>query len=213
MDSQKAFQYAMELFCSQDPILEEVSRSILDQGMPDISLNPVAGKLLTLLVSIGNAKRILEIGSLGGYSGVCLTRKLQEDGEFVALEQNADYARMAEGFVRKAGFRGDVRYLVGPALEGLATLKAEGRTFDLVFIDADKEHYPDYLLGSLELSRPGSVIVADNALWKGNVFDPLQRSVDTEGVRAFNRILQENTRLDSLVLPFGDGFALALVME
>jgi predicted O-methyltransferase YrrM len=211
MDSVKAFQFVVEHFCNQDPVFAEVSKSILDRGMPDISLNPVAGKLLTLLTKMTNAERVLEIGSLAGYSGVCLAKGMREDGEFVALELNADYARMAEGFVRKVGFKGNIRYLVGPALDGLRTLKAEGKTFDLMFIDAAKEHYPDYLLGSLELARAGSVIVADNALWKGKVFDPAQRGADTEGVRAFNRMLQEHPRLDSLVLPFGDGFALAFV--
>jgi predicted O-methyltransferase YrrM len=211
MDSVKAFQFVVERFCNQDPVFAEVFKSILDLGMPDISLNPVAGKLLTLLTKMTNAERVLEVGSLGGYSGVCLAKGMQEDGEFVALELNADYARMAEGFVRKAGFKGNIRYLVGPALDGLRTLKAEGKAFDLVFIDADKEHYPDYLSGSLELAHAGSVIVADNALWKGRVFDPAQSSADTEGVRAFNRMLQEHPRLDSIVLPFGDGFALAFV--
>ena len=211
MDNVKAFQFVVEHFCNQDPVFAEVSKSILDRGMPDISLNPVAGKLLTLLTKMTNSERVLEIGSLGGYSGVCLAKGMREDGEFVALELNADYARMAEGFVRKVGFKGNIRYLVGPALDGLRTLKAEGKTFDLMFIDADKEYYPDYLLGSLELARAGSVIVADNALWKGKVFDSAQRGADTEGVRAFNRMLQEHPRLDSLVLPFGDGFALAFV--
>jgi predicted O-methyltransferase YrrM len=211
MDSVKAFQFVVEHFCNQDPVLADVSKSILDRSMPDISLNPVAGKLLTLLTKMTSAERVLEVGSLGGYSGVCLAKGMREDGEFVALELNADYARMAEGFVRKAGFKGNIRYLVGPALDGLRTLKAEGKAFDLVFIDADKEHYPNYLLGSLELAHTGSVIVADNALWKGKVFDPAQRGADTEGVRAFNRMLQEHPRLDSLVLPFGDGFALAFV--
>jgi len=211
MDSVKAFQFVVEHFCNQDPVFAEVSKSILDRGLPDISLNPVAGKLLTLLTKMTNAERVLEIGSLAGYSGVCLAKGMREDGEFVALELNADYARMAEGFVRKVGFKGNIRYLVGPALDGLRTLKAEGKTFDLMFIDADKEHYPDYLLGSLELARAGSVIVADNALWKGKVFDPAQIGADTEGVRAFNRMLQEHPRLDSLVLPFGDGLALAFV--
>jgi len=145
MDSVKAFQFVVEHFCNQDPVFAEVSKSILDRGLPDISLNPVAGKLLTLLTKMTNAERVLEIGSLAGYSGVCLAKGMREDGEFVALELNADYARMAEGFVRKVGFKGNIRYLVGPALDGLRTLKAEGKTFDLMFIDADKEHYPDYL--------------------------------------------------------------------
>lgn len=211
MDNAEAFRFVVEHFCDQDPVFAEVSKSILDLGMPDISLNPVAGKLLTLLTKMTNAERVLEIGSLAGYSGVCLAKGMREDGEFVALELNADYARVAEGFVRKVGFKGNIRYLVGPALDGLRTLKAEGKTFDLVFIDADKEHYPDYLLGSLELARAGSVIVADNALWKGRVFDPAQSSADTERVRAFIGMLKEHPRLDSIVLPFGDGFALAFV--
>lgn len=211
MDIQKANRFVAENFLGHEPVLQEITEAILKFGMPNISINPQAGRLLTILCSSVRAKHVLEIGSLAGYSGVCLTQGMPEDGEFVALELNPDYARIAEGFVRKAGFQGDARFLVGPAIEGLRVLKAEGRSFDFVFIDADKELYPDYLMGALDLSHEGTLITADNALWKGTVFEPGVNGPDAQAMRMFNRILRDHPRLESTVLAFGDGFAVALV--
>jgi caffeoyl-CoA O-methyltransferase len=137
--------YIDSVFINEDALLEEVLVSIQDHGMRQISVSPSSGKLLTMLVSISRAKNVLEIGALGGYSGICLARGFGSEGKLISLELEENYAKLAHSNLSKAGFGDQVSYLTGPALESLEKLVSDNRRFDFFFIDADKENYENYL--------------------------------------------------------------------
>lgn len=205
-------EYAESLFVQEDDVLKGVIESIAAKGMKQISVDPLAGKLLYLLIQISGAKRAVEIGALGGYSGVWMTRALPEGGRLVSLELLQEYADLAHENVKKAG-RGDyVEYRVGPALDSLQQLEAEGQQFDLFFIDADKENYSNYLDMAIKLGHSGTLIIADNVLWSGRVLDPAHNpDSGTQALAAFNKRVAEDDRLEAVLLPFADGILVARV--
>ncbi|WNQ09782.1 O-methyltransferase [Paenibacillus aurantius] len=203
-------QYVDSLF-AKDEQLEAVKQSIRDNSMPEISVPSGYGRLLTLLVKLGGAKRILEIGALGGYSGICLARGLGEDGKLVSLELKEEYAELAHRNLKEAGLGDKVKYRVGEALDSLQALEAEGQTFDFFFIDADKGNYPNYFEWALKLANPGAVIVGDNAFMHGKTMDPEQTGNAVRGMRRFNELMTSHPGLDSTVLPAYDGLAVARI--
>ena len=169
-----------------DEGLEAVLRASEEAGLPPIAVSPNLGRFLTLLVQMSGARRILEIGTLGGYSTIWLARGLPADGVLISLELMELHAEVARTNIGSAHLSAAVEIRVGPAKEGLAKLAAEGaEPFDFVFIDADKEGYSDYLAGALAVSRPGTVIVADNIVREGAVFDSTQSNSTLEGIRSF----------------------------
>lgn len=180
--------------------------------MPSISVSPSSGKLLTMLVSIAGAKNILEIGALGGYSGICLARGFGEGGMLTSLELEEKYAELARSNLTKAGFGDQVSYMTGPALESLETLTADQKRFDFFFIDADKANYNSYLEYCIKLAEPGALIVADNVLAGGSVADPGAKPKRyTEFMKNFNETAANHPRLESLLLPIGDGMTISMV--
>jgi predicted O-methyltransferase YrrM len=186
-------------------------------GLPSIAVAPNQGKLLNLLARAIGARRILEIGTLGGYSAIWLARALPPGGRLITLEADPRHAGVARANVERAGLTERVEIRVGPALEALPALEAEP-PFDLIFIDADKEGYPDYLAWSLRLSRPGTVIVADNVVRDGEVADPDSTDERVLGVRRFLELLAAEARVDATVIQTVgvkgyDGIAIAVVSE
>jgi predicted O-methyltransferase YrrM len=208
--------YVEGLFAPPDAVLEAALRRSCEAGLPEIYVSRNEGKLLQLLAEIAGARRILEIGTLGGYSTIHLARSLPQAGSLVSLELDERYAGVARENVREAGFEHTVEVRVGDAKASLARMVEEGEgPFDLVFIDADKGSYPEYLEWALRLSRPGSLILADNAIRGGSVLDP-----EDELARAthdLNEALAGDPRLSALVLPLIregiDGIAMARVLE
>lgn len=198
-----------ESLYGKDEELERVLATIRESGMPEISVKPGYGRLLTLLVRISGAKRVLEIGALGGYSGICLARGLPADGTLVSLELKEEYAGLAHENLRKAGFGDRVEYRIGEALTSLEKLGEEGRMFDLFFIDADKGNYPNYLQWALRLGSPGAIIVGDNTLLHDKVMDPNEQGNNVRQIREFNRLIAELPQLESVMLPAYDGLAIA----
>ena len=164
--------YIDSVFTKQDALLEEVISSIEENGMPAISVSPSSGKLLTMLISISGAKNVLEIGALGGYSGICLARGFGSEGKLTSLELEERYAKLAASNLAKAGFGNQVSYMTGPALQSLEQLVDDDQRFDFFFIDADKENYENYLHYCIRLAEPGALIVTDNVLAGGSVVDP-----------------------------------------
>jgi caffeoyl-CoA O-methyltransferase len=207
-----AEQYTESLY-PKDEQLEYVLETIRTNGMPDISVKPGYGRLLTLLVKLSGAKRVLEIGALGGYSGICLMRGLPEDGRLVSLELREDYAALAHANLSAAGFGGRVEYMTGEALPNLERLGAAGRRFDFFFIDADKGNYPNYLRWAIQLGAPGAIIVGDNTLLHGKVMNPAEQGNNVRKMREFNRLMAEHPRLESVMLPAYDGLAVARLRE
>ena len=209
--------YLVENLIPSDPTLDAALESNKAAGLPTIDVAPNQGKLLHLLARIQGAKRILEIGTLGGYSTIWLARGLPSDGKLITLEVEAKHAEVARANIERAGLSSVVQLRLGPALESLSQLHKEGaKPFDLIFIDADKENITAYLEQSLRLSRPGTVIVIDNVIRDGAVINPEDPDPRVQGVRRFFQKLAADPRLDATALQTvgskgHDGFALAIV--
>jgi caffeoyl-CoA O-methyltransferase len=203
-------QYIETLFPS-DPHLAHVKETLRQLGIHDISVAAGYGRLLTFLARTAGAKAALEIGALGGYSGICIAKGLPTDGKLVSLELNPDYAQLAHSNMKHAGYGDMVEYRTGEALHRLQELKAEGRRFDFFFIDADKGNYPAYLELAVELANPGALIAGDNIFLRGKTLSPASLGHSATQVRLFNERIAHDPRLESAILPAYDGLALARV--
>ena len=206
--------YVAGLFAQEDEALEAALRDSDEAGLPSINVSATEGKLLRMLVEISGARRILEIGTLGGYSAIHFARALPEDGGMISLELDERHAEVARKNVERAGLSHKVEVRVGDARRSLAGLvENDEGPFDLIFIDADKQGYPEYLDWSLRLSRPGTLILGDNAIRDGSVLDPYDNS--SRAMREFNDALSRDPRLSATVLPLIreriDGLAIARV--
>jgi predicted O-methyltransferase YrrM len=210
--------YIGENLVPADPVLEAALRASADAGLPPISVSPSQGKLLHLLARARGARTILEIGTLGGYSAIWLARALPPGGRLITLEAEPRHAEVARANLAHAGLADVAEVRVGPALDTLPKLQAGGDgPFDLIFIDADKPGYPDYLPWSLRLSRPGSMIIADNVVRGGAVADSASTDANVQGVRRFIEMLAAEPRVSATAIQTVgskgyDGFALALVL-
>jgi caffeoyl-CoA O-methyltransferase len=205
-------QYFDDLY-SKDIDLERVREAIRDAGMPEISVAPGYGRLLTLLITMSKANSVLEIGALGGYSGICLARGLPENGKLISLELLQDYADIAKHNMAAAGLAGKAEYLVGDASASLSKLTGQGARFDFFFIDADKENYPLYLEACIQLANEGAIIAADNTLLHGKTIDESKQGPSVLAMRHFNRMIAQDSRLMGVHLPSYDGLALARVAK
>ena len=202
-----------------DPALDAAAAASDAAGLPSIAVSPAQGRLLGLLARAIGARRILEIGTLGGYSAIGFARALPADGRLVTLEIDPKHAAVARANLANAGLGARVEVRVGPALESLAALVAEGAApFDLVFVDADKPTMPEYLERALELSRPGTLVVFDNVVREGKVLDRTGADPAVDGVRKLFERLAAHPRLEVAALQTvgtkgWDGLAFALVRD
>ncbi|KUZ11674.1 methyltransferase [Burkholderia diffusa] len=200
-----------------DDVLDAALAASDAAGLPAINVAPNQGKLLQLLATIRGARRILEVGTLGGYSTIWLARALPPGGRLVTLELNPDHAKVATQNIARAGFADVVSVVVGSAKDSLTRLVDAGEApFDFIFIDADKDNNAAYLDAALKLSRPGTVIVVDNVVRRGRVADPDNHEPDVVGVRAgFARIVAEPNLMTTAVQTVGlkgwDGFSISIV--
>jgi predicted O-methyltransferase YrrM len=205
--------YVADLFAGHREPQEALDASRA-AGLPDINVTAPQGKLLYLLARAQNARTILEIGTLGAYSTIWLAKALQEDGRLVTLEVDPAHAQVARANLARAGVGERVDVRVGPALETLSQLKGP---FDVIFIDADKPSYPEYLQWALKLSRRGSLIIADNVVRGGAIVDADNPDPRIQGMRSFLTLLAAESRVSSTVIQTVggkgyDGFALGLVV-
>ena len=208
--------YIESLFAPEDAALSQNVRDATAAGLPAIQVCPNQGKLLYLLAKICGARRILEIGTLAGYSTTWLARALPPEGSLVTLEREPAHAEVARRNLERAGVAGPVDVRVGPASESLRNLIRCGtEAFDLVFIDADKASLVEYLELSLELSHPGTLILADNVIRHGNVLESDPEDPSDRSAQAYNKAIATHPRLESLVLPIIrqriDGLAISIV--
>jgi predicted O-methyltransferase YrrM len=200
-----------------DEALMRAVQSAVDAGMPPIEVTPNAGKLLKLLVQMSGARRVLEIGTLAGFSTIWMAEGLPDDGLLVTCEYLTKHADVARANVDAAGLGHKVEIRLGAALDSLAALQQEGQApFDFVFIDADKENNTNYLDWAVRLGRPGTTVVLDNAIWEGAVLDPAMDEVNAPGIIGALELLGNHPQLDATVIQTvgskgWDGFALALV--
>ncbi|MDQ6899198.1 MAG: O-methyltransferase [Candidatus Dormibacteraeota bacterium] len=212
-------EYLGQRLLPADPALEEALRSAAAAGLPEIAVSPAQGKFLHLLARIRQARRILELGTLGGYSAIWLARALPADGKLVTLEAEPAFAEVARANIARAELADRVEIIVGAALESLPRLKDRAQEpFDLFFIDADKANSLEYVRWALRLSRPGSVIVLDNVVRDGALADPTTRDENVLGMRRVFDFLPTEPRLSATALQTVgvkgyDGFALLLVQD
>ncbi|GBD31416.1 MAG: O-methyltransferase [Gemmatimonadales bacterium] len=200
--SEELQAYVVELFAAEDAVLAEIRREHRDAGLPDIAISAEEGRVLQVLLRAAGARRVLEVGTLGGYSGVWIARALGAGGKLTTIEINPEFARMARRSFEKAGVSDRVEVLEGRALDILPFLEPG---FDAIFLDADKEPLVDYYRASLDLLRLGGLLLCDNAFFNGRVVDLTDTRPDIEGVRAFNRMAATDPRLLATVLPVRDG--------
>jgi caffeoyl-CoA O-methyltransferase len=203
----KLDDYVSELYVNEDEVLKGIQAEAERQQMPAISVRPFEGRLLQFLVYSTNAKKVIEIGALAGYSGTWIARALPADGKLYTLEKSSKHAAVARSSFERAGVSNKVELLEGDAQDSLKKLTSKG-PFDLIFIDADKPGYPAYLAWSVDNLRPGGMVAAHNAFRSGKVLAP--ESDDDRAMDAFNRALAAESRLESFILAIGDGMAVGV---
>jgi predicted O-methyltransferase YrrM len=212
-------RYITETLVRPDAALDAALESSAAAGLPQISITPPQGKLLSILARSIKASSILEIGTLGGYSTIWLARSLPEGGRLISLEVNARHAEVAKANIARAGLSRVVDVRLGPALETLPKLQAEGvGPFDFFFIDADKPNNAEYFQWAVNLSHPGSLIVVDNVIREGEVVDSRSRDPSIIGTRRLNEAVAKEKRVSATEIQTVDskgydGFAVAIVLE
>ena len=211
--------YIVHKLLPAEDSLDQAVRSSDEAGLPSIQVSPAQGKFLYMLAKVHRAKRILEIGTLGGYSTIWLARALPEDGRLITMEIDPKHAAVAQSNLDRAGLSRKVELLVGNALDLLPDLEKRNESpFDLSFIDADKVSIPAYFESALRMSRPGSLILVDNVVRNGAVVDATSHDPSVQGVRKLNDMIADDPRVTATVLQTVgikgyDGLAIALVNQ
>ncbi|WP_207510319.1 O-methyltransferase [Longitalea luteola] len=209
--------YISDLLAHEDEALVAATQSLKEAGMPAISISPNQGKFLQIMALLCNARNILELGTLAGYSTIWMARALPKDGRLITLEADPKHAAVAQKNIERAGLASQVQIRTGKALSILPELVQEGAgPFDMIFIDADKPPYADYFQWALRLSRSGTLIVADNVIREGKVLDAAPANEAVAGAQRFNAMLGANTQVTATILQMVgvkeyDGMALAVV--
>jgi predicted O-methyltransferase YrrM len=211
-------EFVGETLVPHDEALQGALDAAEAAGLPSIQVSPPQGKLLQILARLQGARTVLEFGTLGAYSTILLARALPEGGRLITLEANPEYAEVARGSIERAGMADVVDLRVGPALDTLPVLEAEGAgPFDLVFIDADKVNTPNYFAWALDRTRPGSLIVADNVVRGGTLAEADSEDPATQAQRHLHEMLSDEPRLSATTIQTvgvkgHDGFTIALVL-
>lgn len=207
--SDRAGDYITGLFSAEDELLAALREEADRAGLPSIAISADEGRLLQVLLTTINARRVLEIGTLGGYSAICMARVLPPGGRLLSIEIEERHAAFARRYIDKAQLGDRVEVRVGRALDVLPSL--DGERYDAMFLDADKPALPTYFEWALRLVRPGGLIIGDNALWGGRVYDGDDSDDSTRGVREFNRRMSQDSRVLGIIVPTHDGVAVAVV--
>lgn len=210
-------QYISGLLAPEDEVLKQTIASLEESGIPQISVTATQGKFLQVLALLCGAKKVLELGTLGGYSTIWLGRTLPADGRIITLEIDPHHASVAQRNIDAAGLTDRVEIRIGKALDTLPQMiDAKEGPFDLIFIDADKPPYAEYFQLALQLSRPGTLIICDNVIREGKVLDATAEDERVKGVQRFNQMLANETRVSATILQTVgvkeyDGMAIAVV--
>ncbi len=202
--------YAQALFVREDPILAELRAEQEARGFPSIQVPARTGHLLSILLRAVGARRVVEVGTLGGYSALWIAKALPADGRVVTMESEPEHASLAREFIDRAGRAEMVEVRQGNAVDLLQELGPDGG-WDAMFVDADKERYGVYLKQAQRLLRPGGVLLADNVFWQGRILDDSDEAdAATRALQDFNRALAGHDHFDATILPVGDGVAVAV---
>lgn len=214
-----AERYLENLLAAGDEVLTHILEQNRTSALPSIDVPALLGKFLALMISLTDARRALELGTLGGYSTIWMARALPAGGRLITLELESKHAEIARGNFNKAGVADRVEIRLGRAADSMRAMAAGGEApFDLIFLDADKHGLPEYLKLSLNLSHPGTVIIADNVVRDGKVADPTNPDPNVRGVQRFLELVSAEPRLSATALPMVgargyDGFAMAVVLS
>ena len=194
--------HSLELTSVQKEIIS-YNNSLGDIKRMQISISQC--HFLHLIIKISNIKKILEIGTFTGLSGLTMSLSLPSDGELITLDKNEERNKIASSFFKKAKQENKIKAIIGSALESISNLKKKEQKFDLVFIDADKENYKNYYNQSLDLIEKNGLIIVDNVLWHGEVVDTKKQDKLTTVIREFNTYVNRDKRTENLIIPVGDG--------
>jgi caffeoyl-CoA O-methyltransferase len=205
--TEQLYDYIVETFAPEDELLKAMPADAEKQGVPLIHISPEQGKFLQVLMRACNAKRVIEVGSLFGYSALWMARALPADGKLVALELSPLHVRVIHQNVQRAGLSDKIEVIEGDARETLKTLQGP---FDFAFVDAEKMEYIAYYEQVMKLLRPGAIIVADNASGHGDAWNPKAKG-NVPAIRAMNQIMASDPRLTSLLVPISDGMCVGVV--
>ena len=205
------YEYLLSVSLREPDVLCRLREETAKMPQHNMQISPEQGQFIALLVELTGARKCLEVGTFTGYSTLSLALALPEDGQIVACDISEEFTSRAKPYWQKAGVAGKIDLRLGPALETLDALIADGESgaFDFAFIDADKVNYQGYFQRALDLIRRGGLILVDNVLWSGAVVDPARDDEDTEAIRAFNAALTNDPRISLSMLPIGDGLTLA----
>jgi predicted O-methyltransferase YrrM len=206
--TEELYKYITDTFIEEDEILKQIVIDTEAKNIPLIQVSPETGKLLGMFIKMIGAINVLEIGTLTGYSSIWMARALPEEGKVTTLEFSPVHAEEAKSNFRRAGLNDKIELFIGKAIETLDTLK--DKTFDLVFIDADKENCVNYFGKVINLVRPGGLIITDNTLRRGEVIQP-NPGPGAMGIIAYNKLVAGDSRVESLLIPVDDGITISIV--
>ena len=205
------YEYLLSVSLREPDVLCRLREETAKMPQHNMQISPEQGQFMALVVELTGARKCLEVGTFTGYSTLSLALALPEDGQIVACDISEEFTSRAKPYWQKAGVAGKIDLRLGPALETLDALIADGESgaFDFAFIDADKVNYQGYFQRALDLIRRGGLILVDNVLWSGAVVDPARDDEDTEAIRAFNQACAGDPRISLSLVPIGDGLTLA----
>jgi len=207
----RLYEYLVNVSVREPPLLAELRAETAKLPLAVMQISPEQGQFMALLVELIGARRAIEVGTFTGYSALCVARALPPRGKLIACDISEEYTSVGRPYWERAGVARKIDLRLGPALDTLRSLLAEGAagSFDFAFIDADKKEYDGYYEAILELLRPGGLVAIDNVLWGGAVADSRKRDADTVAIRALNKKLHDDERVSLSLLPIGDGVTLA----
>ena len=205
------YDYLLSVSLRESDVLRRLRQETAALPQHNMQIGPEQGQFMALLAELIGARKCLEIGTFTGYSALVVAAALPQDGTLITCDISEDFTSRAKPFWQEAGVAGRIDLRIGPALDTLDALIADGETggFDFAFIDADKANYQGYFQRVLDLVRGGGLICVDNVLWHGAVIDPARNDEDTEAIRAFNASLARDPRVSLSLVPIGDGLTLA----
>lgn len=211
LDLQALYPYLLANSVREDSLLQQLQDETARDPLARMQIAPEQGQFMELIARLIGARRIIEIGTFTGYSSICLARALPDDGQLLCCDIDEHWTGIAQRYWEEAGLSHRIHLRLAPALDTLDALLRDGqhKSFDLVFIDADKENYDAYYERSLQLLGPGGLIIFDNMLWSGRVADESVQDIDTAALRALNLKLKGDQRVDISLLPMADGITLA----
>src|SRR5690242_13353060 len=209
--TEKLEAYLQAVSLREPDVLRRLREETAPMELAGMQISPEQGQFMALLVRLIGARQYLEIGTFTGYSALAVALALPKDGKVVACDVSKEWTALGQRYWREAGVAEKIELRLAPALETLdALIAAKAAAFDFAFIDADKKNYDGYYERALKLVRRGGIIAIDNVLWNGSVINPAKKDADTEAIRALNKKLLKDERIDLSLLPIGDGLTLAV---